>query len=530
MSLRDPQRQRLPAAAVIGVVAALPVLGAGCGGDGAQEQAAAGTPAPSARPVAPGPLGGAARWVRVRPLRAGDGGLALRATVRHPRARIVAVSFFAGGHALGTDTTIPYKISVVPGDLARGRHRVRAVAVDRFGRRTASRFVTATVASPAAAITATPTAGLDRALAALRAGHTTVRLGPGRYALPELQLGTGARLVGAGPSTVLAPAAGSKPWALLNIQGHHVAVARLTVDGAGRAQRAVGVADGSSDVRLQRVVLRGVTVNGVEAYGAHRDVTVQDSVIAGGPGANAGVFDLGSQNSRDVSVVRTRISGFDGYGVVFAQRFYRRRSVALHNLALDLDISDIVDPTRADGRSEGGIWTGGVAAAIISNRVRRAGTDGIQTVGSSRGTTIVANDVARTPVGIYLEHSTDTSLIARNRISDVGTGINVEWRHAGGGSSANTFAGNRITRAADAGIFLDVGSDANRVEGNRFVGGARPAIVLQGASANLVLANRGCGSSGAMVREQPGRRENGAPAAARANRVVRNVGARSCTA
>jgi hypothetical protein len=316
---------------------------------------------------------------------------------------------------------------------------------------------------------------------------------------------------------------------VLTAQGRNITIARLAIDGEGRAERAVAVPDGAAAVQLRRLTVRRVTVNGVEAWGAHRDVSVQDSVLDGRGASNAGVFDLGSDNSRDVSVVRSRIWGFDGYGVVFAQRLYWRRAAALHNLALDDDVSDIIDPRRSDGRSEGGIWSGGVAAAIIGNRVRRTGTDGIQTVGSSRATTIVANDVARSPVGIYLEHSTDSSLIAGNRISDVGTGINVEWRHAGGGSRANTFAANRIARTTQAGIFLDVGSDANRVERNRFIGGARPAIVLQGASANVVRANLGCGAHGGMVREQAGRWEDGAVAVARGNRLVRNAEAPSCT-
>ena len=42
------------------------------------------------------------------------------------------------------------------------------------------------------------------------------------------------------------------------------------------------------------------------------------------------------------------------------------------------------------------------------------GWDGIQTVGSSHGTTIVGNDIARTRTGIYVEHETTRSLIAGN--------------------------------------------------------------------------------------------------------------------
>jgi parallel beta-helix repeat protein len=527
MSLRHTQRTRVLAAVAIIALAAVPVLASTDGRRGASE-AANRLVAPSPAPLVAPRTGGAATRVVVGPVHAGRRGPVLRATVHRPRARIVAVSFFAGSRALGTDTTAPFRLDVVTGELSGRGHSVRAVAVDRLGRRTTSRDVTVAAAKAAPAVTARPTSGLASALARLRAGHVTVRLTPGRYALSNVELGPGARLIGSGPATVLAPARGTAPWALLNLRGKDIRVADLTVDGERRARRAVAVADGSADVRLSRLRVRRVLVNAIEAWGAHRDVSTQDSVLDGRGASNAGVFDLGSDNSRDVSVVRTRIFGFRGYGVAFAQRFYDRPTTALHNLALDDDVSGIVDPGRSDGRSESGIWTGGVAAAIVGNRVRHTGTDAIQTVGSSTRTTIVANAVARAPVGIYLEHSTNASLIARNRISDVGTGINVEWRHAGGGSSANTFAANTVTRAAQAGMFLDVGSDANRLEDNRFVGGARPAIVLQGSSGNLVRANRGCGSAGRMITEQAGRRETGAVAASRDNRLVGNVGVRAC--
>jgi parallel beta-helix repeat protein len=528
MSLRHTQRQRILAAAAIPAGVWL----AGCGATDQVAPTAARSPQAALSPAAlhDRPGGSAARVV-AETSRGADGAVLVHAAVKRPRARTVAVSFFAGDRALGTDTTAPYRLDVAPGDLAGGRHPVRAVAVDRLGRRTTSRGVAVgrvAGAAGAAALHATPTSGLPRALAALRAGHVTVRLAPGRYAMPAVRLGPGARLLGSGRRTVLTPAPGDDPWALLNAQGRHIRIADLAVDGDGRAGRAVSVADGSADVRVQRVSVRRVQVNAVEAWGAHRDVSVQDSVLDGRGASNAGVFDLGSDGSRDVSVVRTRIFGFRAYGVVFAQRFYGRPRVALHNLALDDDISDITDPAQSDGRSEGGIWSGGVAAAIVGNRVRRTGTDGIQTVGSSRGTTIAANDVARTPVGIYLEHSTEASLVTRNRIGDVGTAINVEWRHAGGGSRANAFTANTVVRASRTGVFLDVGSDANRVDGNRFLHGARPAIVLQGSSANVVRGNRGCGGRGRMVVEQAGRREDGALAQARANRLADNVEASSC--
>ena len=397
-------------------------------------------------------------------------------------------------------------------------------AVDRLGRRIRSPSVAVTGGRRGRpAVTATLGHGLARALAALRRGGVTVRLGPGRYELDGMRVGSDTRLLGAGAATVLVPAPGRSPAALMETSGRRIRVSDLAIDGLGRVTNGIETGDGARDVRLARLRVRGVRENGVRASGAHAGVSVQDSVIDGRGAANAGVFDLGSDNSRDVSVVRTRINGPRGYGVVFAQRFYGRPSAALHNLALDNRIADIIDPTRQDGTDEGGIWTGGVGAAIIANHVRHTGIDGIETVGSSTRTTIVANDVADTPVGIYLEHSTNASLIARNLIAEVGTGVNVEWRHGGGGSRANTFVANRVVGARDAGMFIDVGSDANRIEDNVFVDGARPAIVLQGASDNLVRANHACGKAGRMVGQQAGHFEDGSRATARRNRVVGNV-------
>ena len=260
------------------------------------------------------------------------------------------------------------------------------------------------------------------------------------------------------------------------------------------AERGIGVADGSRDVRLQRVRIGGIRISGVELWGAHADVSIQDSVIDGGGRADAaGVMDRGSDESRDTSVIRTAISGFRGYGINFVQRAYDRPAASARSLALDNRISDIDDPSAADGTHEGGIWSGGVAAAIIGNRVRRTGWDGIQTVGSSRDVTIVGNDVAHTGTGIYLEHETNGSLIARNRIADVATGVNSEWRYGGAGSGANTVAANVITRPTDAGIFIDVAGDENRIAANMVRGGRGPAVVLQGASDNVVVDTLACG-------------------------------------
>jgi parallel beta-helix repeat protein len=227
------------------------------------------------------------------------------------------------------------------------------------------------------------------------------------------------------------------------------------------------------------------------------------------------------------------VTGFRGFGILLQQQEHGRRAADLHGLVLDNVVTDIRNPSRDGcwtsakystpgcGTDEGGIWTGGVEAAVIGNVVRRARWDGIETVGSSTRTTIVDNEISDTRTGIYLEHATNDSLIARNRIVDALTGINVEWRHEGAGSAGNTFADNRIVDAK-TGIFVDVGGDRHRIVRNVFVGGGRPAIVLQGSSHNVVRGNRACGGGQPLVEFSEARYDDGSPAVSKNNRVQAN--------
>jgi hypothetical protein len=82
-------------------------------------------------------------------------------------------------------------------------------AVDNQGRRSSTRPVALTTDRfQTQSLTTSPGNGLERALAALRRGHVTVRLAPGQYRLSDVRIGDGARLVGSGPRTVItAPSA-----------------------------------------------------------------------------------------------------------------------------------------------------------------------------------------------------------------------------------------------------------------------------------------------------------------------------------
>jgi parallel beta-helix repeat protein len=456
---------------------------------------------------------------------------------------VVAVTFVLDGAPLGSDTVAPYALQLDPALVRVGTHRLRVTAVDSLGRRRSTEaFSLRTGHGRTNALTATPERGLGRALAALREGDVTVRLGPGRYHLHDVKIGDRGRLLGSGPETVIAAPAGSY-FAVLVAKGRNIAISDLTVDGGGPGPGtgiAVAVFDGSRDVRLSRLRLANVRTDGVNVWGAFSNISVQDSEIEGNGTAQTGVFARGSDRSRDASVIRTTVRGFRSHGILLAQVEHGRPAAALHGLALDNVVRDIRDPARDRcqyephttpkcGTNEGGIWSGGVEGAILGNTVVRARWDGIETVGSSTRTTVVGNTIRDTRTGIYVEHSTHSSLFSKNVITGARTGINVEWWHEGEGSTRNTFSSNRIVSASRNGLFVDVGGDGNQIVGNVFVGGARPAIVLQGTSDNVVRRNHGCpDGDDELVREQSAYYDNGARAVPRRNRVTGNTTSGSC--
>ncbi len=457
------------------------------------------------------------------------GRVALRARV-HGATRVVAVTFMLGGRPLGTVAGAPWSLDVDAALLPAGKAQLTVIGVDRLGHRGSSAPRTVTVhPGGERVLRASPQRGLGRALRALSRGSVLVHLAPGTYRVRDIVLGPGARLAGSGHSTILSPSVSSSDT-LLSTKSSHVRMFDFVIRGGWQVDQAISIS-GANDVRLQRIGISGARVNGIEIWGVHSRVSIQDSTLGGGGLAtNAGVFELASAKTWQTSVVRTMISGFRGFGVIFDQRFHGLPRAALHNLALENRVSDIIDPKIHDGTAAGAIWTGGAQAAVIGNDISNTGTDGVETVGSSIGTTIVDNQIRDTPVAIYIEHSTSHSLVLRNQTSRSNTGINVEWRHDGGGSNANTFAENRIA-ATEAGVFVDARDDNNSIVANTFVGPQATPIIFQGSSANLARDNVACGAgSQPFVVQRAAQLPSGEIAWASHNRLVDNVRANSCSA
>lgn len=460
--------------------------------------------------------------------------LDLQANASASGARVVAVTYLLDGRPLVSSTVAPFARSRPLETLRAGRHRLSVAAVDSAGRRARSQAVVIVVPhTRATGLTVSPSHGLSAGLAALARGGT-VRFLPGRYAVTDVRLGSGAELRGSGRKTVLAAPGGSSYRSVLIAAGQHITVDGVTLDGGGPGGgpgNGVEITSGSSDVLLRHVRIVNIRNVGVFAWGAYAAVSLQDSVLDGGGKAESGFVagESGSYGeSHDSSVIRSTIRHFTRWGMLFAHQAYGDQNAAKHALALDNLVTDIRGSARPAGTAEGGIWSGSAEGAIIGNTVVRAGWDGIETVGSSERAVVIANRVSATRTGIYLEHSTNDSTIARNRVSGVETGIIVEWSYGGVASRRNTFVANRIIDATRSGMTISIGADSNRVVANRFIRGARPMIVLQGSSGNLVRSNEGCGSPGVLVAEQAAPDEHGRSAVPARNDIAANRGLTSC--
>ncbi len=451
-------------------------------------------------------------------------------TARTPADKnIVAVTFRIDGKPFASDTVPPYAVRVLPDELASGRHQVAIELVYRSGerRRSARSPINVPRRGGQRVLTVSP-ARFALAARRMSAGNVTVRLLPGRYAVRNLPIASNVTLVGSGPATVL-ETAGDDHWAGLVLKGSDITVANLAIRGSATPAQGRGIAvqPGSQRVMLRRLDISRTRDAGVYVWGAASEITVQDSRIDGGTTAMSGVI-VRTGEGNDASVIRTRITRFAGYGVLFSQLRHDNRTAGLRNVALDNEISDIDATEDTDGRSKGGIWSGGALASIIGNRVTRAGWDGIETVGSSYQVVIARNTISRTRVGIYLEHATHSSLISRNVITDVWTGINIEWLYNGIGSADNQFLQNVIHHAL-IGIFVDYGSDRNLLSRNRFHYGGRPSIILQGASQNRVVENVACGAEGSIVREQAADPGTGVSVRGTANVIEANTSLATCS-
>jgi hypothetical protein len=240
--------------------------------------------------------------------------------------------------------------------------------------------------------------------------------------------------------------------------------------------------------RLSVVHIRGY---GVKILGHHQRISVQQSAFNGDDRGLIGVAEWSEDaSSSDVSVVRCVLKGLRKYGVVLQSYFNGRTWPHARALAYGNSVSDVHDTKVHDGTVEIGIWLTGSSAAALDNLVRDTGWDGIETVVNASRPTIAGNVVRDTMTGIYIENVTRDALIEQNDIAGVSVaGINLEPPHGGPRSGRLTIRANRIVGAGVYGIGSGPGTLGSTITRNIVVDSSRYAILLDGASGNIVEDN-----------------------------------------
>ena len=408
-------------------------------------------------------------------------------------SRIVLVDYYVDGAIVATAASAPWTALVDSTRIEPGIHTIRAVAVSLDRRRRASPAVA--FAAARATQGAAPHGSLQAAIDALGPDGGTLRLPAGTYQVSDLKIGSGVRLIGAGAGQTVLVGTTAPGQDTIDVTGRNVLVSDLTVDVGGTGatpDESAGIfVHDAQDVVLRRLDLLHLKGYGVQILGHHERISVQDSTIDGDGRGMIGVAEWSEDaTSSDVSVIRCVIRDLSKYGVLLQSYFNGHTWPHRRPLAYGNDISQVHDTAIHDGTIEIGIWIAGADGAALDNIVRDTGWDGIETVVNATNPTIAGNVVRNTRTGIYIENVTRNALIEQNDIAGVSVaGINLEPPHGGPQSGHLTVRQNRVVGAGEYGIGTGPGTLGSRITGNQVLDSGQMAILLQGASGNVVEGN-----------------------------------------
>lgn len=440
------------------------------------------------------------------------------------------VDFLVDGAVAGSASAGALSYALDVSRLAAGAHRLEVAAFDDDFRRSVSPPVAVRTSDrPPEHLVATA-AELVTALGALGSAGGSIALGPGTYLLAApLAIGANVFLSGAGAGvTILRPLAPRPQQALLQLAGSGSTVRNLSIDYDGGTWNAIELpAPSVEHVLLQSLELRGLSAarSAIELWGAaHRDISVQDCRMDGGKGGSAGLRDsMFDDESSDDSAFRNTVRGFTGFGIAFPA-FAGRPRTGARNLAVLNDVSDIANPVDQDGRSEAAIWLGGQDNVAWGNTCARAAWELIWTGSNCLRCRVENNVLSGSRTGIYLEHSSDDSVVRGNRISAVDTGVNAEWTYGGAGTRRVRLLGNDI-RASKTGVSIETLDDGFVLEDNTIRAGA-VAVRLSGAGYTAIRHNdlrpADPGRPVACIVERPSKRDDGVLVAADHTTVADN--------
>jgi hypothetical protein len=148
----------------------------------------------------------------------------------------------------------------------------------------------------------------------------------------------------------------------------------------------------------------------------------------------------------------------------------------------DINVSYVSRPTprSSDGTSEACLWLG-TPVTLQRAKLRNCAWDGLWTGFNGTGSTYQDVDVDSTPIGVYMEHFTTSSIFNRLHVgSGVRTGVNCEWDDPSWGSkpaSVDNLIENSVIQANRVGVYMDEGTTGTVVKNSTFKGESAAAIV-----------------------------------------------------
>ena len=269
------------------------------------------------------------------------------------------------------------------------------------------------------------------------------------------------------------------------VPGEVIFNAGLVVGGSSSARDAV--VDGITfDVRDESKTLQGAAIH---VWGGATGANIFDVSISG-----HGVIASGVTARQPDGLVIRRLagSGFTDYGV-FIDASDPSRVLKTPAVLEDIHVTEIARPRArsSNGTAEACLWIGNTAV-VRRVSVRSCAWTGVWTGTANQGSTFEDLDIDDTPVGIYLEHFTTSSIFERLSIGpQVDVGVICEWADPAWGSRpacVDALIQNSTIDSCGVGVLMGPGTLRTTVRRVSFLHQRFAAVVYSSGFGN-VLAN-----------------------------------------
>lgn len=278
--------------------------------------------------------------------------------------------------------------------------------------------------------------------------------------------------------------------------GDAVFNAGLVVGGSSAARGAV-VEGITFDIREQSKTLQGAAIH---IWGSATGVSIFDVSISGhGVLASA----VSARQPDGLIIRRLTATGFSDYGV-FVDASDPSRVLNTPAILEDIYVSEIARPQArsSNGTAEACLWVGNTAV-VRRVFVRSCAWTGVWTGTANRGSTFEDIDIDDTPVGVYLEHFTTSSVFDRVSIGPlVDVGVICEWADPAWGSRpacVDAVIQNSTIDSCSVGVLMGPGTLRTTVRRVTFSNQRVAAVVYPEGLGNVLANNDAAGIGGTAV-------------------------------